>query len=221
MVCRDYLQPAQHEALELPLRTEPFWPGDAWAENHGLPHDRWWPKPLYRNGDVIHLNHRGHKCAWGMHIFPAQLPTVSAARQCPPSPACVLHYSLLPPAAPLSSDLQVASELVIHWMQHMLDDVARHPLEPEDEEEAQRPLPEPMFKVQPAGCHFGNHCGWLVVPHAPQLIHCCPTSLPPMQGNYEAANNTCMTRKEFKNLVTVLDGAVWEWVIEGTDVVRW
>ncbi|KAL4422279.1 hypothetical protein ABPG75_008476 [Micractinium tetrahymenae] len=39
---------------------------------------------------------------------------------------------------------RVMAELVIHWMQRMLEDVATHPLEPWDEQEARRPLPIPM-----------------------------------------------------------------------------
>ncbi|KAL4419206.1 hypothetical protein ABPG77_000600 [Micractinium sp. CCAP 211/92] len=39
---------------------------------------------------------------------------------------------------------RVMADLVIHWMQRVLEDVAAHPLEAWDEQEAQRPLPIPM-----------------------------------------------------------------------------
>ena len=36
---------------------------------------------------------------------------------------------------------------MIYYLQQVLDDVARNPVGPEDEEDAREPLPAPMFKV--------------------------------------------------------------------------
>lgn len=45
--------------------------------------------------------------------------------------------------------------MIIYWLHLSLDDVARYPLTPEDELEAQMPLPEPMFHVSAALCLEG------------------------------------------------------------------
>jgi hypothetical protein len=40
------------------------------------------------------------------------------------------------------------ADLIIHWFQQVLHDVATRPLDAEDEEEAQAALGIPMFKVR-------------------------------------------------------------------------
>ena len=68
--------------------------------------------------------------------------------------ACLSHAS---PQARIETQLRLKSdswwlaELVIHWLMRTLDDVALHPLEAEDEEEAQRPLPRPLHKARALG----------------------------------------------------------------------
>ena len=60
---------------------------------------------------------------------------------------------------------RVMADLVIHWMQRVLQDVAVHPLEAWDEEEAARPLPIPM---QQARREAGGVCvcAWGAAPAA-------------------------------------------------------
>ena len=60
------------------------------------------------------------------------------------------------------------ADLVIAWIQQVVEDVRLHPLEAADEQEAQEELPPPMYKVQCRELHCAV-CGGGLVAHG-QLV---------------------------------------------------
>lgn len=139
---------------------------------------------LVTNGerDNMHPNDGGHRCpcsSWhllalagggtacpsvccpGTHVLGAPLLPSSgnASLPCRPGYMCAPlaapppHLADPSPPHPLG---RIMANLVIHWMQRVLDDVAARPVEAWEEEEAACPLPIPMQQVSEQGGGAGS-----------------------------------------------------------------